>query len=237
MGCLDYLLRMLTINKVITPRASGLTNKKSKRGNYLPIDYGAFDKYSKRQGGETIERNIQWYRMWFTYLKLALELEQKKIPVNNKLLRVNKTAYKQWDLNTILTTTFDKWWKLHRHLFVLEQVKIVKEIEGKKDYLYLQIPTNRNEQELFREIQEQLKGKLTGDVAKFPFSNSGIPYLSLHYQYNSLVMNINGKTGTQILEWVNDKYGKELLGYEQSVSRVLVKGRKTLEKVCTLVFP
>ena len=231
MGCLDYILRMLTINKVITPSASGKTSK----GGF--IDYSHFDKYARKQGGETIERNIQWYRMWFTYLKLALELEQKKIPVNNKLLRVNKTAYKQWDLNTILTTTFDKWWKLHRHLFVLEQVKIVKEIHDKKDYLYLQIPTNRNEQELFREIQEQLKGKLTGDVAKFPFSNSGIPYLSLHYQYNSLVMNINGKTGTQILEWVNDKYGKELLGYEQSVSRVLVKGRKTLEKVCTLVFP
>ena len=167
---------MLTINKVITPRSSGKTSK----GGF--IDYSHFDNYAKKQGGETIERNIQWYRMWFTYLKLALELEQKKIPVNNKLLRVNKTAYKQWDLNTILTTTFDKWWKLHRHLFVLEQVKIVKEIHDKKDYLYLQIPTNRNEQELFREIQEQLKGKLSEDVAKYPFSNSGTPYLSCHYQ-------------------------------------------------------
>ena len=78
------------------------------------------NKYAKKQGGETIERNIQWYRMWFLYLKLALELEQKKIPVNNKLLRVNKTAYKQWDLNTILKTTFDKWWIEHKHLFVLE---------------------------------------------------------------------------------------------------------------------
>ena len=228
---------MLTINKVITPRASGLTNKKSERGNYLPIDYGAFDKYSKRQGGETIERNIQWYRMWFTYLKLALELEQKKILVNGKCLKVNRTAYKQWDLNTILTTKFDDWWKSHRHLFVLEQVKIVKEIGDTKDYLYLKVPTNRNEQELFRELKEQLKGKLSEDVAKFPFSNSGIPYLSIHYQYNSLVMNINGKTGTQILEWVNDKYGKEICGYEQSVSRVLVKGRKRLEDVCNLVFP
>ena len=116
-------------------------------------------------------------------------------------------------------------------------MKIVKEIEDKEDYLYLKIPTNRNEQELFRELKEQLKGKLSEDVAKFPFSNSGIPYLSIHYQYNSLVMNINGKTGTQILEWVNDKYGKEIYGYEQSVSRVLVKGRKRLEDVCNLVFP
>ena len=222
---------MLTINKVITPRASGRTSK----GCY--IDYSHFDKYTKRQGGETIERNIQWYRMWFSYLKLSLELEQKKIPVNGKCLKVNGTAYKHWDLHTILTTKFDDWWKSHRHFFVLEQVKIVKEIGGKDDYIYLKIPAQRNEQELFNEIKDLLKNKTTGDVAKYPFSNSGMPYLSLHVQYNCLVMNINGKTGTQILEWVNDKYGKEIYGYEQSVSRVLVKGRKRLEDVCNLVFP
>ena len=222
---------MLTTNKVITPRASGRTSK----GGY--IDYSHFDKYTKRQGGETIERNIQWYRMWFIFLKLALELEQKKIPINGKLLKVNRAAYKQWDVNTILASSFDKWWKEHRHLFVLEQAKIVKEIADKGDYVYLKVPTNRNEQELFSEIKDLLKDKTTGDVAKYPFSNSGIPYLSLHVQYNCLVMNINGKTGTQILEWVNDKYGKEIFGYEQSVSRVLVKGRKRLEDVCNLVFP
>ena len=101
----------------------------------------------------------------------------------------------------------------------------------------MKIPTNRNEQELFRELKEQLKGKLSEDVAKYPFSNSGTPYLSCHYQYNSLVMNINGKTGTQILDWCNEKYKQEIFGYEQSVSRHLVKGRKRLEDVCNLVFP
>ena len=79
---------MLTINRLITPRASGNSNKKIERGTYLPIDYGAFDKYAKRQGGETIERNIHWYGMWFTFLKLSLELEQKKILVNNRLLKL-----------------------------------------------------------------------------------------------------------------------------------------------------
>ena len=111
---------MLTTNKVITPRASGRTSK----GSY--IDYSHFDKYTKRQGGETIERNIQWYRMWFIFLKLALELEQKKIPINGKLLKVNRAAYKPWNVNTILASSFDKWWKEHRHLFVLEQAKIVR---------------------------------------------------------------------------------------------------------------
>ena len=97
--------------------------------------------------------------------------------------------------------------------------------------------TNTKKPSYITEQHKLMDEKFSEDVAKFPFSNSGIPYLSIHYQYNSLVMNINGKTGTQILEWVNDKYGKEIYGYEQSVSRVLVKGRKRLEDVCNLVFP
>ena len=230
-GCLEYLFRMLTKNKVITPRASGRTSK----GGY--IDYSHFDKYTKKQGGETIERNIQWYRMWFTFLKLALELEQKKMPINGKLLRVNRAAYEQWDLNTMLTASFDGWWKQHRHLFVLEQVKIITGIEETDGYVFLKIPTNRNERELFTEIKDLLTGKTTGDVASYPFSNSGIPYLSLHIQYNCLVMNMNGKTGDNIIDWLNDKYEKPPYGDPQSVSRTLVKGRKRLEDVCNLVFP
>ena len=75
--------------------------------------------------------------------------------------------------------------------------------------------------------------------------------------YNCLVMNINGKTGTKIMYWINKRYSihvkeklvvggnvgikdeksKQYFGHEQSVSRALVKGRKTLENVCNLIFP
>jgi len=137
----------------------------------------------------------------------------------------------------MLTASFDGWWKQHRHLFVLEQVKIITGIEETDGYVYLKIPTNRNERELFTEIKDLLTGKTTGDVASYPFSNSGIPYLSLHIQYNCLVMNMNGKTGDNIIDWLNDKYEKPPYGDPQSVSRTLVKGRKRLEDVCNLVFP
>ena len=227
---------MLSINKTIIPKSSGKTSK----GSF--IDYTEFDKYTKKQGGETIERNIQWYRMWYTFLKLALELEQKKIPVNNKLLKVDRKFYKQWDVSEILDTTFDNWWKKHRQLFVLEQVKIVKEIDETNNYIYLKIPTNRNERELLSEMSDLVKGKLKGDKPNYPFSNSGINYLNLHVTYNCLVMNVNGITGTKILNWINDKYsmhykGEEYYAWEQSVSRALVKGRKTLENVCSSIFP
>jgi hypothetical protein len=119
----------------------------------------------------------------------------------------------------------------------VEQVEIVKEIDDKKDYLSLTIPVNRNEQELFRELKEQLKGKLSEDIAKYPFSNSGTPYLSCHYQYNSLVMDINGKTGIQILDWSNEKYKQEIFGYEQSGQYTFSERKKAIRGCFQSSFP
>ena len=61
-------IEISTTNKVITPR-----KKRSKGGS---VDYSYFDTAKRTVGGKTIERNIQWYRMWFTYLKLCIELQE-----------------------------------------------------------------------------------------------------------------------------------------------------------------
>ena len=49
------------------------------------------------------------------------------------------------------------------------------------------------------------------------------------------------------MDWVNDKYkhvktpyslrGEEVIGYDQGVSRILVKGRKILEETCLGNYP
>ena len=241
---------MLSINKTIIPKRSGKTSK----GSF--IDYTEFDKYKRKKGGETIERNINWYRVWFQYLKLCLEVEKKKIEVNGKLLRVDRKFYREWDISEILDTTFDSWWKKHRELFVLEQVEVVKSYDvhlgnihdDNDEYMYLKVPKHRNESELLSELSDVVKGKFKGNNASYPFTaNSRVPYLSLHIEYNCLVLYLNGKKGTQILDWVNDKYehvktpytlrGEEVIGHEQSVSRILVKGRKRLEETCLGNYP
>ena len=241
---------MLSINKTIIPKRSGKTSK----GSF--IDYTEFDKYKRKKGGETIERNINWYRVWFQYLKLCLEVEKKKIEVNGKLLRVDRKFYREWDISEILDTTFDSWWKKHRELFVLEQVEVVKSYDvhlgnihdDNDEYMYLKVPKHRNESELLSELSDVVKGKFKGNNASYPFTaNSRVPYLSLHIEYNCLVLYLNGKKGTQILDWVNEKYkhvetpytlrGEEVIGHEQSVSRILVKGRKRLEETCLGNYP
>ena len=49
----------------------------------------------------------QPYRLWFDYLKTALQFDMK----------VDKDFYKSWHLNQVRTQKFDQWFKNHQHLF------------------------------------------------------------------------------------------------------------------------
>ena len=116
--------------------------------------------------GRTLGKGVQLYRLWFRFLKLALELEEMKVGLvienhNPKILnhtlpdipksvlqraekeriqkfekvtsdkmglqgmialfrckaiqpiKVNRSKYKGWDLDRVLTETFDDWWFGH----------------------------------------------------------------------------------------------------------------------------
>lgn len=71
--------------------------------------------------------------MWFLFLKLGLELENQGTILVMKdstrlvdgtktkrityKIKVNKSKYKDWDLDQVLTLKFDDWWKeLHNSL-------------------------------------------------------------------------------------------------------------------------
>ena len=87
--------------------------------------------------GKVLDKPIQIYRMWYRFLQLALELEEKKVqivtrmkivelkkpkkdkwgklrtsesvPVHQKV-KVNRKIYASWNLDIIPTTSFDDWW-------------------------------------------------------------------------------------------------------------------------------
>jgi hypothetical protein len=211
----------------------------SKRGY---VDYSYIDSSSRFKSGETITGNIQKYRWWWRYLKLCLELEDKKIRIKGQRIKVSRRFYKKWNIDQILSSSFDDWWKDHRYLFIEEQVQRLSSSEKiDSDYLYLKIPKDRKELDLIREVKYQLKNQLVDRTIKFPFSDSPVPLIRLHIQYNCLVMSINDHSRLEIMDWCNDKYkdiqgviqNKEMservvFGYEQSVSRVVSKGRDTL---------
>jgi len=223
----------------------------SKRGF---IDYSYFDASSRIKDGETISRNIQWYRMWYLYLRLALELEQEKIKIQDKLVKVSRKFYKQWDLNLILKTPFDKWWKDHRELFILEKIEEVKSVSDDKNYIYLKIPKSRNKIALLNEI-DSILDKRTEKVERFPFTKENIPYVRLHISFNVLVMRVNRVSLDDIVDWVNKQTYKSIPGVvqrkkdddgewiedvfssHQAVTRVRRKSENIIFNVSKGIFP
>jgi len=248
--------KRLETSQIIVPRPSQRT---SKRGY---VEYSMFDASKRVRGLETITRNIQWYRMWWTYLRLGLELEQKRMKIDGKVIRIYRRVYKLWSIDEILNSSFDEWWIKHRHLFQEEQIETLP--NGTQnclpDYLYLKIPKKRNKSELLRELDLILKNNVKDEKEiLFPFSNSAIPYIRLHIEYNCLVMAFNGHSRKEIINWVNPKYKnitgvvqqkyaieddgttglkiEEPFNYEQSVTRVIRKGKDRIKRMSKGIFP
>jgi len=106
-----------------------------------------------------------------------------------------------------------------------------------------------------REIDLILKNNIKGEKEiLFPFSKSAIPYIRLHIEYNCLVMAFNGHSRKEIMKWVNLKYKnitgvvqekyesdglqiEEPFNYEQSVTRVLRKGKDRIKRMSKGIFP
>lgn len=177
---------------------------KTSKGGYT--DYSYFDSSKRTKGGETIGRNIQWYRMWWTYLRLALECEEKNILIDGEKVKMDRRYYRKWNLDFILENSFDNWWKESKTLFVHPPVKTLSASSvSDDDHLVLMVPKTRDKTDLLNELDELLEGK-TKSVVKFPFSNSKATYLRCHMQYNIFVKAINGQTREVIRQWVNEVY-------------------------------
>ena len=183
-------------------------------------------------------------------------MEKEKILIKDQRIKVSRRFYREWDLDEVWDHSFDKWWRSHRHLFVEEQVRVLSESEElDSEYVYFKIPRSRREIDILRELKPQLKPRLKERSVKYPFSTRPVPLIRLHIQYNCLVMSINGKPGTEIMEWCceqyryihsviqkkNDRMGvpieKVFNGDEQSMYSVISKGRDTLISTSKGNFP
>jgi hypothetical protein len=211
--------------------------------------------------GRTLDKGIQLYRLWFRYLKLALELEEMKVSlvIKNEFLergafrhdkrvqnvpeevkvrirkqfaerilkedlkgsdhaggkyeavwrlkhiekvKVKRSAYKGWDLDQVLTDSFDNWWKTHSYLFEGHTPKFInpKDVsEDNNNFLYIRIDktSQRRDVQMFfnDEVAKQLKGKtknLFKVVGKSPRVNV------IQNNYNALVLSLKGWTPKEI---------------------------------------
>ena len=114
----------------------------------------AFDR--KVKDGNVLDKSIHSYRMWFNFLKLALELEEQNtvlvmrnaikgyrpeknvngittigeyIPSTERLthkVKVNRSKYSDWNVDEILNMSFNDWWQEHNHLFQDQVGRVLK---------------------------------------------------------------------------------------------------------------
>lgn len=189
--------------------------------------------------GDALAQPIHLYRMWFRFLSLALELEEKSVSLvthhikeeigkasghkqkvqQTPFLRpviVNREMYPDWDLETLRNTYFDTWWRKHEDLFLEKPIQVMG---AKRDWienqhlLHLQIDTRRRADDTIREIRELLKQADKEEISTAKYSIRG------SHRVDSLINRFNAL----ILKLTSDKPNKELFAMKD-VFRMTKKG-------------
>ena len=191
------------------PVAKGYSNQEL---NLTPKQLEKFNKNKKKKpsviSGEILQKSIHSYRLWFRFLKLALELEQQgtvlimreeskwKGKVRQRVTQqvvVNHSKYEGWDLDEVIENTFDNWWETHRHLFVDEISKVLNSsdsISNDPNHLTIQIDTRRRLIDVIQDLRDlNEKEKIFNHKERDKFSINGrIRPLTIQNRYNALIL-------------------------------------------------
>lgn len=220
------------ILKYSRPIKTGISHKEVGVG---AVEYRSLEK-GRIKDNEVIPKTIHSYRMWFRFLKLALELEQQNatlimrfsqtrkvkqsIPLQPEIvkkIKVKRSKYKGWDLDEVLTKSFDDWWQTHSYLFSDE---ICKELSGKYEHyewgrerissdrrhLTLQIDTSLKLTDILNTIRllvkdkrKENKGLVFAKQRKYSV-NGSVHKNSLLNRYNALLLKLeNALSNEEIL--------------------------------------
>ena len=123
-------------------------------------------------------KEVQPYRVWYQYLQTCL---------NDKVLskKIDKEYYKNWNLNLIKTTKFDKWFKSHQHLFVSKGKARIVNKKTNDESILLEIPQFYPIAKIQKELPQLLKGKIVETKLTHNTRNINTPALdSFLYAYN-----------------------------------------------------
>jgi hypothetical protein len=197
------------------------------RKEYMKDVYREKIFQSKVIDGEVLEKTIHSYRLWFLFLKLGLELEKQRTVLVMKEsvrlgngtrtkrvthnIRVNRSKYYDWDLNSVLTSSFDLWWEEHRYLFVDEISKVMTptdRISNNPDHLTIQFDTRRRFTDIVNDLRDMnQKENLFQRKSREKYSISGrIRPITLLNRYNCLVLKLEDELTNEEILTHEDNY-------------------------------
>lgn len=188
---------------------------------------GRENRRSARVGGEgTLPKGIHYYRMWFRYLKLALECEDKNIevvvkphyttkrsdlykgiggagsnvfiPKETTFLKVDREFYKDWDCDDVLTMTFDRWWKTHKELFHASNPEVVSKtsVKNDEDFIFLKLDRRMSSKDLLSFLNADV-APLLNQSPKYEVKGKGRYHHFLN-RYNAVVCCMKGMSAVEI---------------------------------------
>jgi len=212
-----------TLKPVTLKYSHAVKGRKDYRDDYQYGVYSgnAFDR--KVKDGKVLDKSIHSYRMWFYFLKLGLELEQqnvelvtsnrikgyisyrhdqtegkgKLVPSHGKVthkVKVNKSKYKDWSLDTILDLEFDPWWEDHKHLFLDQVGKVLKPndvVSSDVDVFTYQIDKRRRMSDVISDLKQHYKDNRVERVTREKYSINGkLRPIILQNRFNALVLKL-----------------------------------------------
>ena len=191
----------------------------------------AFDR--KVKDGNVLDKSIHSYRMWFNFLKLALELEEQNavLITRNSVkrestekgvggmvdtgrvthkVRVDRTKYRDWDLYEITNLSFDDWWKNHEHLFVDQVGKVLKPhdvVSSNPDVFTYEIDKRRRLSDVIKDLRSHYEENKIERVSreKYPIEGRVRP-INLQNRFNALVLKLEDNLSNEEILTHKDNY-------------------------------
>ena len=131
-----------------------------------------------------------------------------------KKIKVKRSKFKGWDLDEVLTKSFNEWWKTHSHLFSEELCKVLEEndtISADKKHITLQIDTTLKLTDIIKVVTSIIKDRRKSNkneilTKKKTFSITGnIHKDALLSKYNALLLRLEDNLSNQ--EILTHKHG------------------------------
>jgi len=227
------VIRKGSSNKNVGVLSDELKKHQKKGKEYRFLDEGRI------KNNEVLEKTIHAYRMYFLFLKLGLELEEQnatlimkhdryevvnryypsehKVKIADRVtkkIKVKRSKFKGWDLDEVLTKSFNEWWKTHSHLFSEELCKVLEEndtISADKKHITLQIDTTLKLTDIIKVVTSIIKDRRKSNkneilTKKKTFSITGnIHKDALLSKYNALLLRLEDNLSNQ--EILTHKHG------------------------------
>ena len=239
------VIRKGSSNKNVGVLSDELTKHQKKGKEYRFLDEGRI------KNNEVLEKTIHAYKMYFLFLKLGLELEEQnatlimkqdryeivnryypsehKVKIADRVIKkikVKRSKFKGWDLDEVLTKSFDEWWKTHSHLFSEELCKVLEEndtISADKKHITLQIDTTLKLTDIFKVVTSIIKDRRKSNkneilTKKKTFSITGnIHKDALLSKYNALLLRLEDNLSNQ--EILTHKHGYIRFNYSTTFNK------------------